>query len=133
MAILVAPSGTPLNLRDELERLRGVVEDMEVLARGLHPGHAVLAGAPLGQRVPVARVGGAPGLPLEHALRTGQGVHGQVGVAQAAVGRRGPRELLGGLGGDEGVRPWLAVGLICGFLEKVVAGGGAGAVGQSGG
>ncbi|WP_061937560.1 DUF6634 family protein [Aureimonas sp. AU22] len=47
MAIFVAPNGAPLNLRDELERLRGVVTDMEALARGEYPGRAVLADAPL--------------------------------------------------------------------------------------
>ncbi|WAJ29535.1 DUF6634 family protein [Antarcticirhabdus aurantiaca] len=47
MAIFVPPSGAPLNLQDELERLRGVVADMEALARGEHPGHALLADAPI--------------------------------------------------------------------------------------
>lgn len=47
MAIFVAPNGAPHNLRDELQRLRGVVADMEALARDVHPGPAVLADAPI--------------------------------------------------------------------------------------
>ena len=70
MAILVAPSGAPLNLQDELERLRCVVADMEALARGAHPGHAVLADAPLidrwaiGSRTTHCRTGVVAGHPV---------------------------------------------------------------------
>lgn len=46
MAVFVAPNGAPFNLRAELERLRGVVADMEALARGEPPGRADLAAAP---------------------------------------------------------------------------------------
>ncbi|WP_161992870.1 DUF6634 family protein [Aureimonas leprariae] len=47
MTILVPPFGEPQQLREELERLRRLVADVEALADGRHPSAAILDDAPI--------------------------------------------------------------------------------------
>ena len=47
MAILVLPSGRLTQIDEHLERLRGLVADVEALASGQHPSAAILSQAPI--------------------------------------------------------------------------------------